>query len=88
MSFSPQFFGCGQHVQPELRAFIFGQPHTQQLFLTFNIDTQHQEQGFVDDAAVLPDFQDDTVKINNRIDCIQWSVLPFDNLLHDGIGDL
>ncbi|STG30422.1 tail protein from Bacteriophage (fragment) [Escherichia coli] len=46
------------------RPFIFGQPHTQQFFLTFDIDAQCQEHRFVDDATVLPNFQDDTVKIN------------------------
>lgn len=49
---------------------------------------QCQEHRFVDDATVLPNFQDDTVKINNGVNSIQWSVLPFYNLLHHGIGDL
>jgi hypothetical protein len=53
-----------QHIQPELRALVFGQPHTQQFFLAFDVDTQRQEHGFIDDATVLPDFQNDTVKAN------------------------
>lgn len=32
-----------QHIQPELRPFIFGQPHPQQLFLAFDINAQRQE---------------------------------------------
>ncbi len=58
-------FQFSQHIEPELRPFIFGQPHTQQFLLTFDIDAQCQEHRFVDDATVLPNFQDDTVKINN-----------------------
>lgn len=77
-----------QHIEPELRPLIFGQPHTQQFFLTFDIDTQCQEHRFVDDAIVLPHFQDYTVKINNGVNSIQWSVLPFYNQLHHGISDL
>lgn len=50
-------FEFGQHIEPELRALVFGQPHTQKFFLAFDIDTQCQEHGFVDDAAVLPNFQ-------------------------------
>ena len=46
-----------QHIEPELRPLIFGQPHTQQFFLTFDIDAQCQEHRFVDDATVLPNFQ-------------------------------
>jgi hypothetical protein len=42
--------------------------------------------GFVDNAVILPDLLKDTVKINNRIDCIQWLVFLFDNLLHNGIS--
>lgn len=48
--------------------------------MTFDIDAQCQEHRFVDDATVLPNFQDDTVKINNGVNSIQWSVLPFYNL--------
>ncbi|CAD5758425.1 Uncharacterised protein [Escherichia coli] len=28
-----------QYIQPELCTFIFGQPHTQQLFLTIKVNT-------------------------------------------------
>ena len=56
-------FQFSQHIEPELRPFIFGQPHAQQFFLTFDIDAQCREHRFVDDATVLPNFKDDTVKI-------------------------
>ena len=35
-----------------------------------NIDAQCQEHRFVDEATVLPNFQDDTVKINNGVNSI------------------
>lgn len=47
-------------IKPELRTLVFGQPHTQQFFLAFDIDTQCQEHRFVNDAAALPDFRQDT----------------------------
>lgn len=36
----------------------------------------------------MPNFQDDTVKINDGIDSIESPVLPFDQLFNDGLGDL
>ncbi len=33
-------FQFSQHIEPELRPFIFGQPYTLQFFLTFDIDAQ------------------------------------------------
>jgi hypothetical protein len=81
-------FKFSQHIEPELRPFILGQPHTQQFFLTFDIDALCQEHRFVDDTIVLPNFQDDTVKINNGVNSIQGAVLPFYNLPHHGIGDI
>ena len=80
-------FQFRQYIQPELCTFIFGQPHTWQLFLTIKVNTQSQEHRFVDNPAVLPYFQDNTVKINNGINRIQRTVLPFNNLVDYGIGD-
>lgn len=79
-------FQFRQYIQPELCTFIFGQPHTQQLFLTIKVNTQSQEHRFVDNPAVLPYFQDNTVKINNGINRIQRTVLLFNNLVDYGIG--
>lgn len=57
----------------------------QQLFLTFCINAQREENGFIYHTAVLPDFDNN---INNRIDRIQRPVLPFGNLLFDRISPL
>lgn len=59
-------FQLRQHTQPELCAFVFDQPHAQQLFLVFGIDPQRQEDGLVYHTPVLTDFYDDTVP------CKQW----------------
>lgn len=37
---------------------------------------------------VLPDFDHNAVQVNDRVNRIQWSRLPFDHLLDDGIRDL
>ena len=55
-------FQFSQHIEPELRPVIFGQPHTRRFFLTSDIDAHCQEHRFVDDATVLPNVQDDTVR--------------------------
>ncbi len=62
------------------------QPHTQQFLLSFDVDTQNQEYGFIDDATVLPDLKVNTVKVNDGVDRIQWPFLPLNNLLHDGVS--
>ncbi len=80
-------FQLRQHAQPELCAFIFGQPHAQQLFPAFGVDPQRQENSFVDYATILTNFYDDTVHVNNGIQRIQLSVLPLRNLLFYGIRD-
>lgn len=56
------FQSC-QYVQPKLYALIFVQLHARQFFMNFGIDTQNQEYGFVDDTAVLPNFQDNTSRL-------------------------
>ncbi|KKF35004.1 hypothetical protein SY86_05485 [Erwinia tracheiphila] len=75
-------------MEPELRALVFGQPHTRQFFLAFDVETRGKEHGFIDDATVLPDLQDDTVRVNDGTNGIQWPVLPSGDLLHDGISYL
>lgn len=82
------FFQLRQHTQPELCAFVFGQPHAQQLFLAFGIDPQRQEEGLVYHSPVLTDFYDDTVHVNNGIQRIQLSVLLLSNLFFYRVGDL
>lgn len=81
-------FEFSQHIKPEFRVLVFGQPHAQQSFLGFDVDNPRQECGFNDDATFLPDLQDDTGKVNYGVDNIQWTILPFSNLSHHGAGDL
>lgn len=80
-------FQLRQHFQPELCAFIIGQPHTRQRFLAFGVDTQREEDSFVYDAAILADFIDNAVHVNNGIQRIQLPVLPLRNQLFYGIRD-
>lgn len=58
-------FQLRQHIQPELCAFIFGQPHA-----------QRQENGSVYYAAILTDFYDNALRVNNGIQRIQLPDLP------------
>ena len=43
----------GQHREPELGSLALGEPHAQQVFLSVQVNCQHQVEGFVDDALVL-----------------------------------
>ncbi|GDD75767.1 hypothetical protein HmCmsJML204_01070 [Escherichia coli] len=79
-------FQLSQYTQPELCTFIFCQPHTQQLFLTVGIDAQREEHRFVNDTPAVTNLNHNTVKINNGIQCIQRSILPFRDLLFNRIG--
>lgn len=56
--------------------------------MTLHVDAQGQVNGFFDDHLVLPDFDDNTVLINGRVNCIQGPGLPLDDLLYDRISDL
>lgn len=51
------------------------------------VDTRREDDGFVYYAAILADFYDNAVHINNAIQRIQLPVLPLRNLLFDGVGD-
>ncbi len=51
------------------------------------VDTRREDDGFVYYAAILADFYDNAVHINNGIQRIQLPVLPLRNLLFDGVGD-
>lgn len=83
----PPVFKLCQHTQPELRPFVFCQPHAQQFFLAFGVNTQSKEHGFVNHAAAVTNLHNNTVKINNGIQCIQRSILPLCHLFFNGIGD-
>ncbi|KAJ94466.1 hypothetical protein DF41_15920 [Raoultella planticola] len=72
-----------QLARPELCTFFFCQPHTQKLFLTFDINAQCEEHCFVNHAATGTHFHYNAVKINNGIQRIQRSVLPLSDLFFD-----
>lgn len=57
------------------------QPHARQHFLAFGVDTQRQENSFVDYAAILAGLHDNAVHINNGIQRVQLPVLPLSDLL-------
>lgn len=80
-------FQFSQDIKPELRAFIFRYPHAQQFLLTFGINTQHEENGFVNDRTVVTNLYHDTLKINNGIERLQGPILPLAHLLFNPVGD-
>src|SRR5690606_5725196 len=65
----------------DLRAFRFSQPKAKKLLLAFHVDSQSQVQGFIDDAFILSNFQNDAVQIDHGLDRIQRAVLPLVHLL-------
>lgn len=56
--------------------------------MALHVDTQGEVYGFVDDPLVLPDFDDNTVQINDGVNGIQRPGLPLDDLLYNRTGDL
>ncbi len=54
--------------------------------MAFAVDSQGQVYGFIYHMVILPNFNNNTIKVNNRIDIIQWSVLPGVNLINHCVG--
>src|SRR5690606_32148527 len=77
-----------QHIEPELRAFVFRQPEPQQLLVAFQVNAQRQIDCLVDDLPVLADLHHDTVEVQDGIDRVQRPRLPFHHTLQNAVGDL
>ena len=76
-----------EDAQPELGAFVLGEPHAQQLLVAFKIDAQGQVDRFVDHLLVLADFDHDAIQVDDGVNRIQRTRLPFHDPLHHSFCD-
>ena len=66
----------GQHLQPEVRAFIFGEVKAQYLFLSIESDTQDRIDGFGNIPPILLDLVVDRIEPDKRLDGLQGTLPP------------
>lgn len=76
-----------QNAEPELCSFGFGQPQPEDLFCTIKVNAEGQIDCLVDDLLILPDFDNNAVEINNRINSIQGPVLLLYHAVNDRLSD-
>ena len=86
--FHSSVFQLCDNLKPELGPFIFGSQHSINFFDAFQIDCDGEVDNLVGDPAVVVHLDPDRIKIDDRIDLVQGSVLPkrylFAVLLPDG----
>jgi hypothetical protein len=75
------------HLQPELGALGLLDPQPEHLLLAFAVEGERDIDGFVADQAFVADLDPQRVEKDHRIDRVERPVLPFPNLLEDGVGD-
>jgi hypothetical protein len=71
----------GQHVPPKLGSCRIGHPHAQHLFPPAHGDPHTTLHRHLHHRPIVPDFTPERVKIDNRINLLQGSILP---PLHSG----
>jgi site-specific DNA recombinase len=74
------------HPQPELRAFGLLDPQAQDLLGAVRSHPEREVDGLVAHRAFVAHLDPDGVEENQRIECLQGPVLPFGNLVKNGIG--
>ena len=83
----PPVLDLGHHPKPELGPFGLLNPETEDFFVTFYGEAQGQVNRLIAHRALVPDFNPERIKNNDRVNFIQRPVLPFPNLVHDLVGD-
>ncbi len=78
----------GQHIQPELRAFIGGCPQSQHFFPALQIDSQRHVNGAVFHPAFVAHFYVESVQKHHTVERLQRPVLPGTSLFHDSVSDI
>lgn len=66
-----------QHSCPELGAFVFTDPHSQDIFPSIEIDTNGDIDCFFDNLPFASDMVVDGIQKYHLIDGLQWPLLPF-----------
>ena len=73
-------------AEPELGAFVLGNPEPQELFLALHVDGQGKIDRLVAHPAVLAALDDNAVEVDDRIDGIKRPALPCPNIVQHSIG--
>ena len=89
MSWTPPVLQLVHHRQPELGAFVLGEPQAQNLTLAVAGDAKsHVDSLVLDRPAVgITDLHPQRVKDHNGIHPVQCPALPFPDLVEHRIGD-
>src|SRR3989442_12408580 len=61
---------------------ILRESHAQEFLVPAQRHSQSQIHGFVTDALILFDLDDQAVQTDNRVNCLQRAALPLPHLLH------
>ena len=72
-----------QNGQPVLRTLVFSDFNRQNFFLPLNVDSENNIGCQLMDNTILPDRVVDCVDIQDRIDIVKRTILPFFNLWQD-----
>jgi hypothetical protein len=77
----------GQDLHPELRALGLLEPHPEHVAVALDGDAQSEVAGAALHRAAFADLQHQAVEEHDRVDVLQWPLLPAADVLHDGVGD-
>lgn len=83
MSWTPRLRNFGHHREPDHRAFVLGDPETENLALTVAGDAERKVDRLVahDPAVLVPDLHPQRVEDHDRIDRLQRPGPPFLHLV-------
>ena len=70
----------------EARGLVFRYPGAEDLLMTLHVYTQHRVHAFRDDSIILARIEHDPIEENDRINCLQRTVLPLVDLRQNFVG--
>lgn len=85
---SPRLRSCVRTDCQNFAPLRVGDPHAQDVLAALHIDTHDQVGGLHRDHTPVLDPDPDRVHVQDRVDVVDGSVLPRDDLVRDHVGDL
>ena len=76
----------GTNTCIEARRLVFRYPGAEDLLMTLHVYTQHRVHAFRDDSIILARIEYDPIEENDRINCLQRTVLPLVDLRQNFVG--
>ena len=70
----------------EARGLVSRYPGAEDLLMTLRVYTQHRVHAFRDDSIILARIEYDPIEENDRINCLQRTVLPLVDLRQNFVG--